>query len=163
MSGRSKTLDLVSHSSLHTQRLGERIGRSARPGDVVALWGELGAGKTVLARGIAVGLGLDEDAVTSPTFIILHEHPGGRLPLFHVDLFRLERSDLGSTGWEEALEGGGITVVEWPERAGEDLPPDRLDVRLEPVADTKRRVVIEATGPRSKALEEELHLALAGA
>lgn len=154
---------MVSQSSLHTQRLGERIGRSARPGDLVALWGELGAGKTVLARGIAVGLGLDEDSVTSPTFIILHEHHGGRLPLFHVDLYRLERAELGSTGWEEALESRGVTVVEWPERAGEDLPPDRLDVRLEHVADTKRRVVIEATGPRSKPLEEELQRALAGA
>lgn len=162
-SASTATIDLVSHSSLHTQRLGERIGRGARPGDVVALWGELGSGKTVLARGIATGLGIDEDDVTSPTFIILREHAGGRLPLFHVDLYRLEHADLGSTGWEEALDSGGVTVVEWPDRAGDDLPPDRLDVRLEHVAETKRRVVIEATGPRSKALAEEVRLAVAGA
>src|SRR5258708_39946981 len=66
--------DLVSHSSLHTERLGERIAAHAVAGDVIALWGELGAGKTVLARGVAIGLGLDDEAVTSPTFIILHEH-----------------------------------------------------------------------------------------
>lgn len=156
-------IDLVSHSSLHTQRLGERIGRSARPGDVVALWGELGSGKTVLARGIASGLGIDEEAVTSPTFIILHEHTGGRLPLFHVDLYRLGPGDLGSTGWEEALDAGGVTVVEWPDRVGDGLPADRLDVRLEHVAETKRRIVVEATGPRSEALAGEVRLAVAGA
>jgi Predicted ATPase or kinase len=71
-------IDIVSHSSLHTERLGERIAAHAEPGDVIALWGELGTGKTVFARGIAIGLGIDEDTVTSPTFVILHEHFGGR-------------------------------------------------------------------------------------
>ena len=82
-------VELVSHSSLHTERVGERLARLARPGDVVALWGELGAGKTVLAKGIATGLGLDASDISSPTFVILHEHFGGRLPLFHLDLYRL--------------------------------------------------------------------------
>ena len=150
------TIDLVSHSSLHTERLGERIAAHTAPGDVVALWGELGTGKTVLARGIAIGLGIDEEAVTSPTFIILHEHFGGRLPLYHLDLYRLGAADLGSTGWEETLDAGGVTVIEWPERAGEALPPDRVDVRLAHVADTKRAVRVEATGPRSARLVEAL-------
>lgn len=149
-------IDLVSHSSLHTERLGERLAAHAQPGDVVALWGELGAGKTVLARGIAIGLGIDEEAVTSPTFIILHEHFGGRLPLYHLDLYRLERDQLGSTGWEEALDSGGVTVIEWPDRAGEDLPPDRVDVRLEHVAETKRHVRVEPTGARSRRLVDAL-------
>ncbi|HLZ48762.1 MAG TPA: tRNA (adenosine(37)-N6)-threonylcarbamoyltransferase complex ATPase subunit type 1 TsaE [Candidatus Limnocylindria bacterium] len=149
-------IDLVSHSSLHTERLGERMAAHAQPGDVIALWGELGAGKTVLARGIAIGLGLDEESVTSPTFIILHEHFGGRLPLYHLDLYRLAREQLGSTGWEEALESGGVTVIEWPDRAGDDLPPDRVDVHLEHVAETKRRVSIEPTGPRSRRLVDAL-------
>ena len=148
----SAGLDLVSHSSLHTERLGERLAAHAEPGDVIALWGELGAGKTVLARGIAIGLGLDDEAVTSPTFIILHEHFGGRLALYHLDLYRLEQSQLGSTGWEDALESGGLTVIEWPERAGDELPADRVDVRLEHVAETKRRVTVEPTGPRSRRL-----------
>ncbi len=156
------TLDLVSHSSLHTERLGERLGRAARAGDVLALWGELGAGKTVLARGVASGLGIDPDEVTSPTFIILHEHASGRLPLFHLDLYRLAQSDLGTTGWEEALDGGGVTVIEWPDRAGDQLPVDRLDVRLEHIAESKRRVVLEATGPRSRELMEGIRGDVAG-
>jgi tRNA threonylcarbamoyladenosine biosynthesis protein TsaE len=149
-------LDLVSHSSLHTERLGERLAAHAQPGDVVALWGELGAGKTVLARGVAIGLGIDEEAVTSPTFLILHEHFGGRLPLYHLDLYRLEQAQLGSTGWEEALDAGGVTLIEWPDRAGDLLPADRVDVRLEHVAETKRRVTVTPTGPRSLRLVDAL-------
>ncbi len=145
----------MSHSSLHTERIGERLARLARPGDILALWGELGAGKTVLAKGVAAGLGLDAAVVSSPTFIILHEHYGGRIPLFHLDLYRLEGADLGTTGWEETLESGGLTVIEWPDRAGDDLPADRLDVRLSHIADTKRAVRLDATGPRSAQLLEE--------
>lgn len=147
----------MSQSSLHTERIGERLARLSRPGDVLALWGELGAGKTVLAKGVAAGLGLDAGDVSSPTFIILHEHYGGRMPLFHLDLYRLEGQDLGSTGWEETLDAGGVTVIEWPDRAGSALPADRLDVRLEHIADTKRRVLLTATGQRSRQLLEEFH------
>ncbi len=147
----------MSHSSLHTERIGERLARLAKPGDVIALWGELGAGKTVLARGVAAGLGLDASDVSSPTFIILHEHYGGRMPLFHLDLYRLEGQDLGTTGWEETLEGGGITGIEWPDRAGAALPEDRVDVRLEHIAETKRRVVLSSTGDRSRGLLKEFN------
>jgi tRNA threonylcarbamoyladenosine biosynthesis protein TsaE len=150
------TIDLVSHSSLHTERLGERLAAHAEPGDVIALWGELGSGKTVLARGVAIGLGIDEETVTSPTFIILHEHFGGRLPLYHLDLYRLDASQLGSTGWEETLDAGGVTVIEWPDRAGDELPPDRVDVHLEHVAETKRKVTVTPTGPRSRHLVDAL-------
>src|SRR5439155_5407270 len=123
-----------------------------------------GAGKTVLTRGIAAGLGLDPAGVTSPTFIVMHEHLSGRLPLFHLDMYRMSGSaDLGTTGWEECLESGGVTVIEWPDRAGAHLPDDRLDIRLEPIADTKRRVVVEATGPRSAALVGELRTSVVGA
>ena len=149
-------IDLVSHSSLHTERLGERLAAHAEPGTVIALWGELGTGKTVLARGIAIGLGIDEESVTSPTFIILREHFGGRVPLYHLDLYRLVQSQLGSTGWEEAIDAGGVTVIEWPDRAGDLLPPDRVDVRLEHVAETKRTVTIEPTGPRSRRIVDAL-------
>ena len=141
---------------MHTERLGERLAAHAEPGDVIALWGELGAGKTVLTRGVAIGLGIDEETITSPTFVILHEHFGGRLPLYHLDLYRLEQSQLGSTGWEDALEAGGVTVIEGPDRAGDELPADRVDVRLEHVAETKRRVTVEPTGPRSRKLVEAL-------
>ncbi len=147
-------IDLVSHSSLHTERVGERLARLARPGDVIALWGELGVGKTVLTKGIATGLGLDAADVSSPTFVILHEHYGGRLPLLHVDLYRLEGQDLGTTGWEEALDAGGVTVIEWPNRAAAALPAERLDVTLEHIADTKRRIVLRARGERGAELVE---------
>lgn len=147
----------MSHSSLHTERIGERLARLAQPGDVLALWGELGAGKTQLSKGVASGLGLDGGDVSSPTFVILHEHFGGRMPLFHLDLYRLEGQDLGTTGWEETLEGGGITVIEWPDRAGNALPEDRVDILLEHIADTKRRVVLSATGRRSAELLRGFH------
>jgi tRNA threonylcarbamoyladenosine biosynthesis protein TsaE len=157
------SLDLVSHSSLHTERLGERLGRAARPNDVFALSGELGTGKTVLARGIAIGLGLDASDISSPTFIIMREHSGGRLPFFHIDLYRLEGVDLANTGWEECLDAGGVTVIEWPDRAGPLLPDDRLEVRLEHIADTKRRIVVAATGPRSAEFVEELRASVISA
>jgi tRNA threonylcarbamoyladenosine biosynthesis protein TsaE len=157
------SIDLVSHSSVHTERLGERLGRAARPNDVFALSGELGTGKTVLARGVAIGLGIDPSDISSPTFIILREHCGGRLPLFHIDLYRLEGVDLANTGWEECLDAGGVTVIEWPDRAGALLPDDRLEVRLEHIADTKRRIVVAATGPRSMRLVEELRASVVSA
>ena len=147
---------------MHTERLGERLGRAAGPDTLFALWGELGAGKTVFARGVASGLGIDPTEISSPTFIIMREHQGGRLPFFHVDLYRLEGADLNSTGWEESLAAGGVTVIEWPDRAGEALPDDRLDVRLEHIADTKRRVVVAARGQRSARLVEELRSIVAG-
>ena len=115
----------------------------ARPNDVFALSGELGTGKTVLARGVAIGLGIDAAEISSPTFIIMREHSGGRLPFFHIDLYRLEGVDLANTGWEECLDAGGVTVIEWPDRAGALLPDDRLDVTLEHIADTKRRIVVD--------------------
>jgi len=150
----ANSVDFVSHSSLHTERVGERIARLAQEGDVIALWGELGAGKTVLTKGIATGLGLEAADITSPTFIIMHEHLGGRLPLFHIDLYRLSGRDLGTTGWEETLDAGGVTVIEWPERAGDALPPERVDVTLEHIADTKRRIVLRPHGPRAEELVE---------
>lgn len=156
-------LDLVSHSSLHTERLGERLGRAARPNDVFTLAGELGTGKTVLARGVAIGLGIDASDISSPTFIILREHRGGRLPFFHIDLYRLEGVDLANTGWEECLDAGGVTVIEWPDRAGPLLPDDRLEVTLEHIADTKRRIVVAATGPRSAEFVEELRVSVISA
>ena len=143
---------LVTRSREETEALGERIGRSARAGDVIALWGELGAGKTVIARGVAKGLDVDQAEVTSPTFVILQEHLDGRLPFFHVDLYRISPDQAESTGWREALEGGGVTAIEWPDRIDADLPGDRLDIRIEHAGVDERRIRLEPTGPRSAAL-----------
>ncbi len=140
-------------STSETEAVGERIGRAARPGDVVALWGELGSGKTTLVRGIARGLGVPERAVTSPTFVIVHEHDG-RLPLFHIDLYRLAPGDASSTGWDEALSSGGVTAIEWPDRVERWLPADRLDVRLSGGGGDEREIRLEPTGPRSARLRD---------
>lgn len=138
-----------------TERVGEMLGRAARPDDVIALWGELGAGKTTLVRGIAHGLGIDEREVTSPTFVIVHEHDGGRLPLFHIDMYRLAPGDTPSTGWDEALSSGGVAAIEWPDRVEAALPADRLDVRLSHQGGDERQIRIEPTGPRSRRLRDE--------
>jgi tRNA threonylcarbamoyladenosine biosynthesis protein TsaE len=146
---------IVTRSREETEALGERIGRAAQADDVLALWGELGAGKTALVRGLARGLGIPQDEVTSPTFVIVHEHHEGRLPLYHVDLYRIAPADARTTGWEEGLAAGGVTAIEWPDRVAPELPEDRLDVRIEHAGSAdERRVRLEPTGPRSVALVE---------
>lgn len=142
----------VTRSREETEALGERLGRAARADDVLALWGELGTGKTVLVRGVATGLGIAQHEVTSPTFVIVREHHEGRLPLYHVDLYRISPQDARSTGWWEGLAAGGVTAIEWPDRVARELPEDRLDVRIEHAGADERRIRLEATGPRSAAL-----------
>lgn len=147
--------DVSTRSREETEAVGSRIGRAAQPDDVIALWGELGSGKTTLVRGIARGLGIDEREVTSPTFVIVHEHEGGRLPLFHVDLYRLAPGDTPSTGWAEALSSGGLTAIEWPDRVEQWLPADRLDVHLSDKGGNERHLQLEPTGPRAIRLRDE--------
>ena len=134
-------------SAAETIALGERLGRVARPGELVCLWGHLGAGKTQVAKGVALGLGIDA-TITSPTFILMAEYPG-RLPLFHVDLYRLaDAADALAGGVVDDRQADGLTVVEWPERMGEVLPADRLDVRIEGTGDDPRTIAVEATAER---------------
>lgn len=126
-----------------TIALGERLGRVAAAGDLVCLWGELGAGKTQLAKGIARGLAI-EDTITSPTFILMNEYPG-RMPLFHVDLYRLaDAGDALAGGVIDDRQADGLTVVEWPERMGGVLPAARLDVRIGGSGDEAREIDIIA-------------------
>jgi tRNA threonylcarbamoyladenosine biosynthesis protein TsaE len=145
------TLDFISHGAAQTQRLGTRLGELLAPGDVILLEGGLGAGKTVLAQGIAQGLGID-DPVTSPTFTLIHEY-SGRLPLYHVDLYRLAGdADAAGIGLEEYVYGDGVTVIEWPDRAANLLPSDHLSVSLRPIAETKRSLRFIPTGERYRQL-----------
>ena len=104
-------MEFVTNSPEETEELGERLGRALSPGDVVAFTGDLGAGKTAFTRGIARGLGIG-DRVTSPTFAIVNEYEGGRLPLFHFDMYRLTSSDeLFDIGWEDYLARGGVCAA----------------------------------------------------
>jgi len=144
---RGGALDFISHGAAQTQRLGSRLGELLEAGDVILLEGGLGAGKTVLHQGIAQGLGV-EDPVTSHTFTLIHEY-AGRLPLYHVDLYRLaDDADAAAIGLEEYIYGDGVTVVEWPDRAGGLLPDDHLTVLLSPIAETKRALRLTPLGQR---------------
>ncbi len=150
---RGNTLDFFSHSPEQTRRLGARLGQLLQPGDLILISGPLGAGKTLFVQGIAEGLGVREH-VRSPTFTLVNEYHSGRIPLYHVDLYRLNgHADLATVGVEEYLErADGVVVVEWPERAPAWFPLAALHVRLEHVDDQKRRVVMEGKGERYKAL-----------
>ncbi len=109
------------HSAQQTQQLGQRLAQLLRPGDVIAFYGGLGAGKTAFTRGLAQGLGVQE-SVTSPTYTIVNEYLSGRLPLFHFDMYRLGSSDeLFDIGWEDYLARGGVCAVEWSENVADAL------------------------------------------
>jgi tRNA threonylcarbamoyladenosine biosynthesis protein TsaE len=138
-------------SADETIALGVRLGRVAERGDLVCVWGELGAGKTQLAKGIARGLGI-RDTVNSPTFILMNEY-AGRLPLFHVDLYRLaDAADALAGGVIDDRQIEGVTVVEWPERMGAFLPHGRLDVRIDGSGDEAREIEVVTADPRLRRL-----------
>ena len=124
-------MEYCSNSVAETEELGAQLAARLRPGDVVAYTGDLGAGKTAFTRGIARGLGIPE-RVTSPTFTIVNEYEGGRLPLFHFDLYRLgDPEELFDIGWEDYLQRGGVCAVEWSENVAGALEdePIRVDIR----------------------------------
>ncbi len=143
----------ISHSPAETESLGETWGRAAVRGQVLALSGDLGAGKTQLVKGLARGLGVTA-RVHSPSFTLVNEYGGGRLRLFHLDLYRLETPEqLHSAGVEEYLDPDGVSVIEWAERlsglgAGRSARGKVITVKLEVLSETERRIVYdEAAGP----------------
>ena len=134
----------ITNSPAETEALGERLAARLSPGAVVAYTGDLGAGKTAFTRGLARGLGIT-DPVTSPTFTIVNEYEGGRIPLFHFDMYRLGSSEeLYDIGWEDYLSRGGVCAVEWSEIVTDALEPDtvRVDLRRGDAGD-QRRITIE--------------------
>ena len=137
-----------------TRRAGALLGRLARAGDVIALAGGLGAGKTVFVQGMAEGLDV-VGHVPSPTFNILLVHPG-TLPLYHFDLYRLERpEELVDVDFFETLESDGVSAIEWADRFPGELPADRLDIGIDVVDSTTRALRPAGTGPRSEQLARQ--------
>jgi len=139
---------ITTNSIEHTREVGRVLGKSLKPGDIVALSGPLGAGKTLLTKGIADGLGVDPSRVTSPTFNLIHEY-SGRLTLFHLDAYRLlGEHDLEVMGIDEIFFGDGVCVVEWADRVSGILPTDRLDVEIEIADASSRQMIFRPYGPR---------------
>ncbi|MCU0846960.1 MAG: tRNA (adenosine(37)-N6)-threonylcarbamoyltransferase complex ATPase subunit type 1 TsaE [Spirochaetes bacterium] len=131
-----------SHTHEKTFEIAKNLGKTAGKGDIFALYGDLGSGKTVMAKGIASGMGIKEE-VTSPTFNLLEVYDG-RLTLYHFDLYRIEsEKELDMLFFEEYWEGDGVSVIEWAERAGTRLPERIIRVGLEYVDETTRRISIE--------------------
>ena len=134
----------ITHSPGETEKLGQALGRRLPAGTVLAYRGELGAGKTAFTRGLARGLGYTEP-VTSPTYTIVNEYLGGRLPLFHFDMYRLGSSDdLWDIGWEDYLDRGGVCAVEWSENVAEALE-DAVTVTIRKLSDTTREITLEGS------------------
>ena len=131
----------VTHSEEETIALARQVAQGLRPGDVVLLAGHLGAGKTAFVRGLAQGLGIDPAEVSSPTFTLVHEYRGGRLTLYHADLYRLERAATDDLGLEEMGVKDGVLAVEWADRLTHKIP-GATDVRIQLVDDTTRLITI---------------------
>jgi tRNA threonylcarbamoyladenosine biosynthesis protein TsaE len=155
------SISFLTDAADKTRELGAALGRLLRPADFVALLGELGAGKTEFARGVAEGCGVPAEEVASPTFALIHRYQG-RIPLLHADLFRLlGEEELYGTGYFELRDAGEAAVlVEWADRIPSAVPEDGLEVRLSPgVAASERRLSVRATGKASERRLSEWALA----
>jgi tRNA threonylcarbamoyladenosine biosynthesis protein TsaE len=150
-----KSLKLVTHSPEQTQKLGTSLGKMAEPGDIFLLVGKLGAGKTCLTQGIAYGLDIGEYTL-SPSFVIMRELHG-RLPLYHMDFYRLENiEEISDLGLDDYLYGKGICVIEWADKGLAVLPDDHLLIKIDYLSDNERNFVIEPKGERYVRLVAQL-------
>ena len=135
-------MEFLTNSPAETEAIGAALGKILKPGTVIAYRGDLGAGKTAFTRGLARGLGSSE-MVTSPTYTIVNEYLGGRMPLFHFDMYRLASSDdLWDIGWEDYLDRNGVCAVEWSENV-EDAMEDAISITIEKLGEDSRRITIE--------------------
>jgi tRNA threonylcarbamoyladenosine biosynthesis protein TsaE len=155
------TLDSISHSTAQTQRLGMRLGELLQGGELILLDGQLGTGKTTLAKGLAQGMGIIEN-ISSPTFTLLKEYTGQPRPgistgalshkgpaLYHFDLYRLDNpEEIVDLGFEDYFFSNGVSVIEWAEKAGSFWPAEHLNIRLKIMSETKRGLLFIATGER---------------
>ncbi|MFD0898623.1 tRNA (adenosine(37)-N6)-threonylcarbamoyltransferase complex ATPase subunit type 1 TsaE [Loigolactobacillus binensis] len=148
-------------SDAATQRLGAAVGQLVQPGDVLLLQGELGAGKTTFTKGLATALGIQQ-YVKSPTFTLIREYTSGRLPLYHMDVYRLENGGGDELGLEEYFNGAGVSVVEWPQFIEAEWPENYLQIKINKTAtdNEQREFVFKPQGARYTALVAQLEQAL---
>ena len=145
-SPKSKKREFITRSPEETRKLGLILGKVLFAGDVLALSGELGAGKTCFIQGVARGLGVEERYLVSPSFVIMRQYRG-RLPFYHIDLYRLSSEEqIDGLGLEEFLEGEGVSAVEWAERAPRLFPPGTIWIKIEFLEGDRRRIEIEDGG-----------------
>jgi tRNA threonylcarbamoyladenosine biosynthesis protein TsaE len=144
---------LKTESPEETMQLAEKLAEIVQPGDVITLEGDLGAGKTSFTKGFAKGLGVKR-VVNSPTFTIIKEYKG-RIPLYHMDVYRME-DEMEDLGLEEYFYGEGVSVIEWPSMIPNQLPEDRLAISLFHLGETSREITVQTTGVRSLELLKEL-------
>jgi len=136
-------MQYTTHTPHQTEHLGAQLARQLAPGAVVALFGDLGAGKTAFVRGLAQGLGMADDDITSPTYALVHEHP----KLVHFDMYRVTSvDDLESTGWYDYLGGDKILAIEWSENIADELPHNAIRVTIETINNDERRITIAHPG-----------------
>lgn len=140
-------LQTTTNSPEETKQLGETLGRQIQTGTIIALFGDLGSGKTTLVQGLARGLSVpDSYYITSPTYTLINEYPG-RHPLFHVDLYRIDNPvDFEEIGLYEILYNNGVVAIEWADRLNEDLPVEHLNIQLEIASDESRKICLTAYG-----------------
>jgi tRNA threonylcarbamoyladenosine biosynthesis protein TsaE len=147
---------VITTNQEQTWKIGEMLGSRLDAGDTVCLYGDLGAGKTSFSYGIALGLEVEEQYITSPTFTFVNEYQG-RVPFYHIDLYRLtEPDELHNIGFEDYIDSDGVTVIEWAERAEDELPAECLSVYLSYVNDHSREIGFLAEGERYEKLLDDL-------
>jgi tRNA threonylcarbamoyladenosine biosynthesis protein TsaE len=148
----------LSRSEADTEKLGHLLAQVLCPSTVVGLVGTLGAGKTRLVQAIAAGLGVARDVVTSPTFVLVNEYPGGRVPVYHFDTYRIrDRDEFCELGPEEYFQSSGITLVEWAERFADCLPADRLTITIVAAGPTVREFRVAAETEKHQGVVDTLN------
>lgn len=147
----------ITENQEQTIRLAKKLAEHLKPRMTILLKGQLGAGKTTFSKGIGAGLGVKR-VIKSPSYTIIREYQEGRLPFYHIDLYRLEEGEAGDLGLEEYFDGDGVTVVEWASVAPEELPSDRLEIKITTFLDDldKRSIEMQAIGQQYKDIVEQL-------
>jgi len=151
-------MEKISNSISTTLSIGKKVSDNLSAGDIVCLFGELGSGKTVLAKGIASGLGIDKRKIVSPSFVLIRQYNKARLPLYHFDLYRLKAlKDIAFLGYEEYLYGEGVAVIEWADRLGRIMPKEYLGIELLVRGDSRRLIRFSSRGRHYKELLDKIY------